>query len=173
MKQIKVILELYMGIWYCYNYENGSTANPLFTSTSYGMAHAEAQDASYKVVEVIHDSDGKLFLDKGDFDRTGEPDELYIRVPLEGEEYDICSFGCNDTNFSKDYAEALVHRYNTFPTMMETLKENEELKERCRVLTEALQETYDVLWMHTQEITKCGYNPTDAINKAKSALNTK
>ena len=49
----KVILEFYMEIWYCYAYENGSMANPLFTSTSYELADAEAKDAGYEVVQVI------------------------------------------------------------------------------------------------------------------------
>lgn len=49
----KVILEYYMEIWYCYDYENGSMANPLFTSTSYELAEAEAEDAGYEVVQVI------------------------------------------------------------------------------------------------------------------------
>jgi len=49
----KVILEFYMEIWYCYDYENGSMANPLFTSTSYDLADAEAKDAGYEVVQVI------------------------------------------------------------------------------------------------------------------------
>jgi hypothetical protein len=53
MKKQKVILELYMGIWYCYDYDNGSMANPLFTSTSYELAEAEAKDTGYKVVQVI------------------------------------------------------------------------------------------------------------------------
>jgi hypothetical protein len=52
-KKTKVILELYMEIWYCYDYENGSMANPLFTSTSYEMADSEARDAGYEVVQVI------------------------------------------------------------------------------------------------------------------------
>jgi len=42
-----------MGIWYCYPYENGSMANPLFTSTSQEMAQKEANSAGYEVVQVI------------------------------------------------------------------------------------------------------------------------
>ncbi len=53
----KVILEFYMEIWYCYDYENGSMANPLFTSTSYDLADAEAKDAGYEVVQVIEFED--------------------------------------------------------------------------------------------------------------------
>ncbi len=53
----KVILEFYMEIWYCYDYENGSMANPLFTSTSYELADAEAKDAGYEVVQVIEFED--------------------------------------------------------------------------------------------------------------------
>jgi len=53
----KVILEFYMEIWYCYAYENGSMANPLFTSTSYELADAEAKDAGYEVVQVIEFED--------------------------------------------------------------------------------------------------------------------
>lgn len=49
----KVILEFYMEIWYCYKDEGGSMADPLFTSTSYEMAEAEAKDAGYEVVQVI------------------------------------------------------------------------------------------------------------------------
>jgi len=53
MTKQQVILELYMEIWYCYDYDNGSMANPLFTSTSYELAEAEAKDAGYEVAQVI------------------------------------------------------------------------------------------------------------------------
>lgn len=60
MQGKKVILEFCMEIWYCYDYENGSMANPLFTSTSYDMAEAEAKDAGYEVAQVIGFEDEEL-----------------------------------------------------------------------------------------------------------------
>jgi hypothetical protein len=48
----KVILELYMEIWHCYE-DGKSMGYPLFTSTSYEMAEAEAKEAGYEVVQVI------------------------------------------------------------------------------------------------------------------------
>ena len=53
MKKQTVILELYMDVWYCYDYENGSMANPLFTSVSEELSFAEADSLGYEVVQVI------------------------------------------------------------------------------------------------------------------------
>jgi len=66
---------------------------------------------------------GAIFLDEGDFDRNGEPDELYIRGRLNDETFDICNFGCNDTGFALDYATALVARYNQASTLYKKNKE--------------------------------------------------
>ena len=159
MKKTKVILEFYLEIWYCYDHETGSMANPLFTSTSYELAEWEARDAGYEVVQVIEFEEeedeqppapikedakhtpGELFLDDGDFDRTGEPDELYIRGRLKDELFDVCNFGCNDTGFALDYAAALVTRYNQAPTL---LKENEQLKAEIERLRKWAVETIDI-----------------------------
>lgn len=84
---------------------------------------------------------GELFLDDGDFDRTGEPDELYIRGRLKDELFDVCNFGCNDTGFALDYAAALVTRYNQAPTL---LKENEQLKAEIERLRKWAVETIDI-----------------------------
>lgn len=75
---------------------------------------------------------GQIFLDEGDFDRTGEPDELYIRGRLNDENFDICNFGCNDTGFALNYATALVARYNQASILY---RENKELREALQLLS--------------------------------------
>lgn len=53
MKKIKkVILELYMEIWYCYE-DGKSMAYPLFTATEYEEAEAICREREYDVIQVI------------------------------------------------------------------------------------------------------------------------
>ena len=66
----KVILELYMDVWYCYEYDNGSMADPLFTSTSQKLATDEAESEGYEVVQVI---------DMSYLDEEGNEIPLYLQ----------------------------------------------------------------------------------------------
>lgn len=52
MKKTKVILELYLEIWYCYR-DGKSMAYPLFTCTSYEEADAECKKRGYDVIQTI------------------------------------------------------------------------------------------------------------------------
>ena len=52
MKQKKVILELYMEIWHCYE-DGKSMAYPLFTTTSYEDAEARCNKKGYEIIQVI------------------------------------------------------------------------------------------------------------------------
>ena len=51
-KSKKVILELYMEIWYCYE-DGKSMAYPLFTTTTYEDADSKCQKRKYEVIQVI------------------------------------------------------------------------------------------------------------------------
>ena len=62
MKQKKVILELYMEIWYCYQ-DGKSMAYPLFTTTTYEDADNICKKRNYDVIQVID-------LELQDFDDT-------------------------------------------------------------------------------------------------------
>jgi len=52
MKNTKVILELYMEIWHCYE-DGKSMYYSLFTTTSYEDAEAMCKKKKYEVVQVI------------------------------------------------------------------------------------------------------------------------
>ena len=62
MKKKKVILELYMEIWYCYQ-DGKSMAYPLFTTTTYEDADNICKKRNYDVIQVID-------LELQDFDDT-------------------------------------------------------------------------------------------------------
>jgi len=85
---------------------------------------------------------GEIFLDEGDFDRNGTPDELYIRGRLNDETFGICNFGCNDTGFALDYATALVARYNQASTLY---KENKEQIDLLKWVVNEIETTPDEL----------------------------
>lgn len=71
---------------------------------------------------------GELFVDKGDFDRTKDASEIYIRSEVTSpgadseditETFDICNFGCDDTDDAENNAKELVKRYNAFPELFQ------------------------------------------------------
>lgn len=82
--------------------------------------------------------EGELFVDAGDFDRTKEGSEIFIRTNIDGEQHDICNFVCDETGGPKEYATALATRYNGYKRLA---KENTELKEMLAVLVEVAIET--------------------------------
>lgn len=55
-----------------------------------------------------------FFLDAGDYDRTKDASELFIRLRYSenGEIDDVCNFGCNETKFPKEIAEKMVKGLN-------------------------------------------------------------
>lgn len=68
-----------------------------------------------------------------------------------------------DKEEARANAELIAEAGNVY---IETGKTPRQLADINAELLEALQEAEMVLWMHSLEIRKAGYNPTDAINKA-------
>lgn len=52
LKELKVILEFYMEIWYCYE-DGKSMAYPLFTNTSYDEIEATCRACEMEVIQTI------------------------------------------------------------------------------------------------------------------------
>ncbi len=52
------------------------------------------------------------FVDPGDYARTGDPGEIYIRKEMDGEMYDICNFSCDETSFPLDIAKHICNLLN-------------------------------------------------------------
>lgn len=110
----------------------------------------------------VNPTPGTLVVDTGDFDRTKEASDLYIRLwdEEESEGFDICNFGCDETKKAKEYATEFVRRYNAFPGMLEALK-------RCVPYLESLQR-------HNTEMNPNGWDEdkelTSLISESEAAI---
>lgn len=63
-----------------------------------------------------------LFVDNGDFLRTNDISDIYIRTLINNEQFDICNFGCNETDKANAYAARIVECWNEHDGLKEQNK---------------------------------------------------
>ena len=158
MKIKKVILELYLEIWYCYE-DGKSMAYPLFTTTNYQEAETMCKKKKYEVVQVIdieledeeeqQDSSIGVLQDKSTGgkwlteERNGkifiesffEPDE---NCP-ESRQVEICQLHGNEPVDKAD-AELICKAVNERQSLLD---ENEKVKRLLHDLTPGGSEFYN------------------------------